>query len=508
MEENKYLQYVNHGTDKKSRINCDKDNELNIKKRRRRHKRARAGAFISLIVVLGAAGFGIYTLINAYMDGRINIEIPFLQAKDNLTSELEQQEVVGTLEDLMGSEEEVVVLTPSQIEPELSEEEIYDAWLDEKIAAMPLEDKVLGLFIVRPEQITGVDNVVQAGEGTKTALEQYPVGGIVYSDSNIVSDDQLKDMLRNTREYSKYPIFLMLREECGNTVLGSKLGLADTRTASQIGATMDPYASYTDNKAIAEYLAAYGFDFQLGVVADVMRPFGSESGGDGESGAGSDNSTGNLQTIGDGLKPFMGDRSFGTDPVIVSRMVLEAVNAYRENNVSCALGYFPGQGGLTADPSTTITTTFDTSDDIYNLEYEIYRAGIEAGAAAVIVSHEYGDNLTGDNLPCSLSKDVYTGMLRERFSLADTVLITDCLDAATISEYYTSSEVCVKALKAGADMVMCPEDFEEGYTAVLEAVKSNVISEDRVNDSLKRVYRIKFRAQFEAEQSLSENTGA
>ena len=74
----------------------------------------------------------------------------------------------------------------------------------------------------------------------------------------------------------------------------------------------------------------------------------------------------------------------------------------------------------------------------------------------------------------------------------DGVIITDALDMKAISEYYGSEQAAVQALKAGCDMILMPENFEEAYNGVLQAVRDGVISEERIDDALRRIYRIKY----------------
>ena len=99
--------------------------------------------------------------------------------------------------------------------------------------------------------------------------------------------------------------------------------------------------------------------------------------------------------------------------------------------------------------------------------------------------------LTGDNTPCSLSKAVITDILREQMNYKG-VIISDALDMSAISEYYSSEQAAVMALKAGCDMLLMPENFQEAYEGVIQAVAEGTISEERINDSLRRIYRIKY----------------
>ena len=72
------------------------------------------------------------------------------------------------------------------------------------------------------------------------------------------------------------------------------------------------------------------------------------------------------------------------------------------------------------------------------------------------------------------------------------MIITDALNMSAVSEYYSSEQAAVMALKAGCDMLLMPEDFLQAYAGVLTAVTEGTISEQRINDSLKRIYRIKY----------------
>ena len=72
------------------------------------------------------------------------------------------------------------------------------------------------------------------------------------------------------------------------------------------------------------------------------------------------------------------------------------------------------------------------------------------------------------------------------------IVITDAMDMKAVTDYYTSDEAAVKALQAGADMILMPEDFEAAYQGVLDAVNNGTLSEERINESLQRIYRVKY----------------
>lgn len=109
----------------------------------------------------------------------------------------------------------------------------------------------------------------------------------------------------------------------------------------------------------------------------------------------------------------------------------------------------------------------------------------------VMVGHMAAPGLTGDNTPSSMSQEIVTNILRNELGF-DGVIITDAMNMGAISQYYGSDEAAIQALKAGCDMVLMPEDFKTAYNGVLKAVEDGIISEERINDSLRRIYQIKY----------------
>ena len=391
-------------------------------------------------------GYGVYALAN----GRKAAE----------EKEQDNQELI---EEMLATEESLpsVEPTPEVVEP--TWEEKLDAYVDERIAQMPLEDKVAGLFVVRPEAITGVGTAVQAGDGTRQALEANPVGGLIYFDQNIQSEAQLKEMLENTARYAKYPLFLAVDEE-GGTVsrIGSSIG-PKTDSAGAIGETGNPENAYQAGAAMGTALYGLGFNVDFAPVADLANVEGS----------------------------IMEGRAYGSDVSVVSSFVNAMVRGLQEQKVSACLKHFPGMGSATEDTHDGKVSTDRTAEQFWAEELAVFQAGINEGADMVMVSHMAASALTGDNEPSIFSQTLVTGILREQMGFQG-VIITDALDMGAISQYYAADEASIMAVLAGCDMLLMPEDYEKAYTGVLEAVRSGNIDEERINDSLRRIYRIKY----------------
>jgi len=418
--------------------------------RHKRRVRNQIIAYISLAIIiaaLAAGGFFAAKYIAKLLKDRKPEEVP-----EETSSEFAE------------SEEPITISEP---EPETVEEEVN--WLDELVNAcideMPLEDKVAGLFVITPEALTGVGTAVKAGDGTKEALGTYAVGGLVYFAKNIQSEAQLTEMLTNTTLYTKYPLFLAVDEEGGSVsrVADSSIEVEKVSPMAEIGATGDAQNAYDAGVTIGAYLKRLGFNLDFAPVADVLS---------------SEDNT------------VIGDRSFGTDAGIVAQMVPSLVTGLEEEGVSSCLKHFPGLGDTTEDTHNGMAVTERTLEEFQAVEFPVFKAGIDAGADFVMVSHVSAPALTGDNTPASLSGAVI-GILRNDLGF-DGIIITDALNMTAITDYYTSDEAAIKAIQGGADMLLMPEDFEAAYTGLLQAVQDGTISEERINESLRRIYRVKY----------------
>lgn len=429
--------------------------------RRKRRVRNQILAYVSLVLILLIVSVGLFFAIKAGSAVMAEKEQQKME-EEALAQAIEEMTTSSEVE----TEVETVVEEETTTIEEYTDEELLDEIVEACISEMSLEDKVAGLFIVTPEALTGVDKAVRAGDGTKEALEKYPVGGLIYFKQNIQSKDQITEMLANTVSMSKYPIFLAVDEEGASVArVADSLGLEEVESAADIGATGDANNAYATYKEIGTYLTEYGFNLNFAPVADVLTDPDNDA---------------------------IGDRSFGSDPTVVSAMVSSSVTALEEVGVTACMKHFPGQGDADGDTHEGLAASDRTLEEIKETELNPFASGIEAGAQMIMVGHFTVPAIDEDNTPASLSKKVITDLLREEMGY-NGVVITDALNMSAISEYYDSAQACIMAFKAGADMVLMPEDFEAAYEGVLAAVKDGTISEARINDSLRRVYRIKYK---------------
>lgn len=357
-------------------------------------------------------------------------------------------------------------------EPE-TEESIIDPLTQEAIsvvAGMTLEQKVAQMFIVTPDGLTGSNGATVVGNTTKSVYATYPVGGLIYENDNFQTREQIQAMLTAMESLSKdtiaLPIFLGVEEEGGKaSVVASKspIDVDNIDNMSTIGATADNASAYEAGQKIGNYLYDLGFNMNFAPVADVLTN--------------SNNSA-------------MANRSFGSDSAMVGAMVSSVLDGLAENNIIGVVKYFPGYGSTSGDGTEGAVSTEKMLEELTASELVPFHQAIDAGAGFVMVGHVSVPNITGSEIPSSLSEYMITQVLRNNMGFSG-IVITDAMNKKAITNAYGSADAAVAAVEAGADIILMPEDFKEAYNGVIEAVKSGVISEERINTSLVRIVKAK-----------------
>lgn len=345
-----------------------------------------------------------------------------------------------------------------------------DNQVKEQLSSMTLEEKAYQLFVVRPEAITGVDTATQASDATKQAISDRPVGGIIYFQKNLLNPDQTKALLGNTQGYSQditgLPMFLCVDEEGGTVArIGNNSGfdVPDIGNMCDVGATGDPSQAQAVGTTIGGYLAELGFNVDFAPDADIA-----------------DNPDSNVMAL----------RSFGSDATLVSSMVGAAVQGFNGTGVLCCAKHFPGIGAAEGDSHETSISTDKTVDQMAAEELLPFQAAIASDVPFVMVGHLSTPAVTGDDTPASLSSAIITDVLRNRLGF-DGIAITDALEMGAIDSAYGSGEASVMALEAGADMLLMPADLDAAHQAILDAVQSGRLTEDRIDQSVGRILHVK-----------------
>ena len=348
----------------------------------------------------------------------------------------------------------------SQETTEVTEEE-KPSLVDETLAGMTLHEKVCQMMFVTPEELTGEDGVTVAGDATTQALENYPVGGIVYFAKNLESQDQVKEMIDNSQKYSSIGLFVATDEEGG--VVNR---LMDTVGTTYIG-SMYYYkddgdeTAYENAYTIANDMSALGFNLDFAPVADVW--------------SNPDNTV-------------IGERAYSDDYAQAAELVGNAVKGFNDGGVMCTLKHFPGHGDTAEDSHYSSAYVHRTKEEIMADEMQPFRSGIEAGAEFVMVGHLIVPDI--DEVPATLSYKIATGILRDELKF-EGVAITDSFEMESIADNYSVDDAVVMSVKAGMDMILQPKDMASAVNSIEQAVADGELSEDRIDESVRRILTLK-----------------
>lgn len=240
------------------------DEEMKREKRRRRRIRSQFLAYFTLAVLvvmaLAALYFGVSGAIRYVKSYNNKVNEKIAEAESGMATESEE-ETEPVAESTQPAYDEIDYAAEPSDDP-------LGELVDTLLRDMTIEEMVAGMFLVTPEALTGVQNVVRAGDSTKDAITEKPVGGIIYSAKNFKSQEQFREMLQNTTEFSEYPLFLAVTAECGTN---SGFGLEDTKKASEITDADGAKEAYG---IIAETLSSYGINMNM---APMSETFGSDA---------------------------------------------------------------------------------------------------------------------------------------------------------------------------------------------------------------------------------------
>lgn len=339
--------------------------------------------------------------------------------------------------------------------------------IPEIMESMTLRQKVGQLFVVRPdaldftqtqEQINDAKEkgVSELTEEMQAALKEYPVGGVALFGKNMESPKQLRRFTAQWKTAGNLPMFLAVDEEGGRVA----------RLANSEGFDLPRYESAAAvqdagemGRTIGAYLKDYGFNMDFAPVADVN--------------SNPDN-------------PVIGKRAFSNDAQTVREKAAAMAAGLQENGIMPVYKHFPGHGDTAEDSHTELAVVHKTLKQLQETEWVPYE---NQKLPAVMIAHVAAPE-AGVHGPASLSHTAITEWLRGLLG-HEGLVITDSLSMSAITKAYSPSEACVRAIEAGADILLMPDGLQEALDGVEEAVKSGRIPESRIDESVCRILSAK-----------------
>ncbi|TDD72095.1 beta-N-acetylhexosaminidase [Jiangella aurantiaca] len=289
-------------------------------------------------------------------------------------------------------------------------------------------------------------------------IEELGLGGVILMGDNVESPEQVTHATAAIQQAGGdrgYPVIIGIDQE-GGTVARIKEPATEFPAYMTLGASRDTEMAADVAQASGEELRAMGLTMVFAPDADVTT--------------GPDD-------------PTIGTRSASSDPQVVAETVQASLRGYAESGIVAVSKHFPGHGSVPADSHEELPVQVASLDELRARDFVPFRAAVEAGAEAIMVAHIEVDAVES-GLPASLSPEVI-GLLRNELGFEGAV-ITDALDMAAISQGYGSGTAAVRALAAGADIVLMPADVEAAHTAIVDAVASGELPPERLAEAATR----------------------
>jgi beta-N-acetylhexosaminidase len=358
-------------------------------------------------------------------------------------------------------------------------EEGRHRWITAKLNRMTLPEKVGQLFMTyaygrtadtqEPSAVAanraeyGVDNAAQL-------IERYHLGGIIYFawSDNVADPQQIAGLSNGVQQAAAdqrlgIPMLVATDQEGG---IVARVGPPATEWPGNmaLAATRSTDDARTAAAVSGSELDALGINWNFAPVADVnVNP----------------------------ENPVIGVRSFGEDPQLTSDMTAAQVRGYQGAGIAAAGKHFPGHGDTATDSHTGLPVIDHTRAEWEKIDKPPFQAAIDAGIEAIMSAHIVVPSLDPSGDPATLSRPIMTGLLRQEMGY-DGVVITDALEMEGVRQKYGDDRVPVLALKAGVDMLLMPPELDVAYSAVLEAVRSGELTEQRIDRSVHRILALKW----------------
>ncbi len=332
-------------------------------------------------------------------------------------------------------------------------------WVEQTLKHLTLRERIGQMIVVG--QIGDYKNIngEKFNETRKQILENK-VGGFVFYRGDAL---ELAALTNEMQRLAKVPLLMAADFERG-LPMQIRSGTSFTHNMG-IAAAGNPQDSYRKGRIIAEEMRAIGINWLYGPVSDVLT-----------------NPANSMVNV----------RSYGENPQTVSEFVAAEVRGLRDGGVLSTAKHFPGHGD-TAQDSHIDTPTINISRERFEtVELAPFRAAIAAGLDSFMTAHIALPEITGDNVPASLSPQINRDLIRRELKF-DGIITTDSLGMGAIVKNYKGTDGAVLAIKAGADIALLPPNVKETIDAIEAAAKSGEIPEKQIDDSVRRLLHVKYR---------------
>src|SRR6266571_4131149 len=341
-------------------------------------------------------------------------------------------------------------------------------WARQTLARLSLEEKVAQMIGVRAFGLH-YHPASEEGRRLRREVRDLGVGSVVVFESEV---DSLPRLLNGLQALAKLPLLVSADMERGMS-FRIRRGVVPLPYAMAIGATRSEEAARFTGEVTAREGRALGIHWALAPVADV------------------NNNPGN---------PVINIRSYGEDPELVARLDAAFVRGAREGGLLTTAKHFPGHGDTAVDSHLQLATVAADRARLESVELRPFRRAVDAGVDSVMLGHIAVPAVDPTGTPATLSAPMATDLLRQQLHFQGLV-VTDAMEMAGVGAAWTG-EAAIRAVQAGADMILLPPQADVAIRALARAVREGQLPASRVDASVLRILQAKERLGLDRARSV------
>jgi len=334
-----------------------------------------------------------------------------------------------------------------------------EKWVAETLRNLTLRERI-GQMIIVPLNGEFTNTLSEKFAQMRRQIVENKVGGFTLFRGEANS---IAALTNEAQRLARIPLFFSADYERG---LRMQLRTGTPFTTNMgVAASGDAAAAYRQGKIICEEMRAIGANWLFAPVADI------------------NNNPDN---------PVINIRSFGADPQRVGEFVAALSGGVREANCLSTLKHFPGHGDTATDSHIGLSIVPLDRARLDAVEFVPFRAGIDGGVDAIMTAHLAVPKVTNDELPATLNPKISIDILRKDLKFGG-IITTDSMEMGAITKNFPNGASAVMAIKAGADVVLFPPNVEKAIEAIEAAIKKGDITEERIDESVRRLLTAKYR---------------
>lgn len=338
--------------------------------------------------------------------------------------------------------------------------------ISEYLSSLSIEDKIGQLIFINAREYVSGKPMIEMNQELEERIKSIRPGGVLFFGGNLKTISQSVKFIEDIQDVSATPLFIASDVEGGAI---NRLRTNDALHATDLPANILIAEGDSRGKAvlkasvIAKEMFALGINMNFAPVADVLS---------------------------NPANTVIGNRSFGSDPHKVSELVSLSVETFREHRVASVVKHFPGHGDTIADSHIGAVSVSHNLERLEQSEFLPFVAGIKAGTDGVMTAHIQVPEVTGNDLPATLSPLLMQKILREKLNFQGLV-ITDSMGMGAISKHWSPGKAALLAVRAGVDIILNPASATEAYAYLIQAHQEGQLQTERIDESVYRIIKSK-----------------